>query len=169
MFCSQHNFEIFECITSKYGNFKKGKLYTARAYSHICGTRPGDSIRYSMFQVRDEYGDKYSIDKNDINKLFKVVNRKDLKKWDKLCNACDECQYGYWTKDGKKCKSGLHKYNLTVSEFRYIQNLMQDILNYHTPINFEVFTFNDAVANFFARFGYKVEKYDEINYIISEG
>ena len=23
MFCSQHNFEIFECITDKYGNFKK--------------------------------------------------------------------------------------------------------------------------------------------------
>ena len=168
MFCSQHNFEIFECITSKYGNFKKGKLYPAYARSIICGAKPGQD-RYSMFKVRDEDGDSYGVYKSDIGKLFVVAKRTELKKWDKLCDACDECQYGYWTKDGKKYKSGLHKYNLTVSEFRYIQNLMQDILNYHTPMNFEVFTFNDTVANFFAHFGYKVEKYDNINYIISEG
>ena len=167
MFCSKHNFEIFECITGKYGNFKKGKLYPACARSIICGAKPGQE-KYSMFKVRDEDGDGYGVYKSDIGKLFVVAKRTELKKWDRLCAACDECQYGYLTKSGKY-KLALNKYKLTVATFRGIQSIMKDILNYHTPMKFEIITFKDDIANFFARFGYKVEKYDEINYIISEG
>lgn len=167
MFCSQHNFEIFECITDKYGNFKKGKLYPAFAKSIICNAKPWED-RYSMFKVRDEDGDSYGIDKSDIGKLFKVAERKDLKKWDKLCTAIDEIQYSYNAKTLKP-SDGLKRYKLTIAEFRNIQSIVQNILYHYTPIKFKTFTFEVAVTKFFARFGYKITEYDGVYYIISEG
>lgn len=167
MFYSKRNFELFECITDKYGNFKKGKLYPAFAKSIICNAKPWED-RYSMFKVRDEDGDSYEIGKSDIGKLFKVAKRKDLKKWDKLCTAIDEIQYSYNAKTHKP-SDGLKKYKLTITEFRSIQSMVQNILYYQSPLKFKIGNFNDAILKFFARFGYKITNDDGVNYIISEG
>lgn len=167
MFCSKHNFEMFECITDKYGNFKKGKLYPAFAKSIICNAKPWED-RYSMFKVRDEDGDSYGIYKSDIGKLFVVAKRKNLKNWDKLCTAIDEIQYSYNAKTHKP-SDGLKRYKLTIAEFRAIQSIVQDILYHQSPFKFKIGNFNDTTLKFFERFGYKISDNDGVINIISEG
>lgn len=58
----------FLCISSKYGNFTKGKIYRGEAHSHVIGMKSGR--RYSNYRIIDDDSD--GIDQNDIGKLFKV-------------------------------------------------------------------------------------------------
>lgn len=60
----------FLCISSKYGNFTKGRVYRGEAHSRVVGMKSGR--RYSNYRIIDDYGDGYGIDQNDIGKLFKV-------------------------------------------------------------------------------------------------
>ena len=60
----------FLCISSKYRNFTKGKVYRGEAHSHVIGMKSGR--RYSDYQIIDDEGDGYCIDQTDVGKLFKV-------------------------------------------------------------------------------------------------
>lgn len=60
----------FLCISSKYANFTKGKVYRGEAHSRVVGMKSGR--RYSNYRIIDDDGDGYGIEQEDIGKLFKV-------------------------------------------------------------------------------------------------
>lgn len=60
----------FLCISSKYRNFTKGKVYRGEAHLRVVGMKSGR--RYSDYRIIDDEGDGYGIDQTDIGNLFKV-------------------------------------------------------------------------------------------------
>lgn len=56
----------FKCISSKYGNFIKDKIYIGKANGRLLNKL------YTDFVIHDEEGDKYTISTNDINRLFMI-------------------------------------------------------------------------------------------------
>lgn len=64
----------FLCISSKYGNFTKGKIYRGEAHSRVVGMKSGRM--YSNYRIIDDDGDGYGIDQSDMGKLFKAVEVK---------------------------------------------------------------------------------------------
>lgn len=61
------------CLERRYGNFIFGKIYLATS-RHVRGT--GANRHYADYQIEDEDGDSYSIDKELVqpNPRWKWVN-----------------------------------------------------------------------------------------------
>lgn len=58
----------FKCISNKYGNFIKDKIYIGKATGRRLDKQ------YTDFFIHDEDDDKYYINSKDLNKLF-IINR----------------------------------------------------------------------------------------------
>jgi hypothetical protein len=58
--------KVLICISNKYGNFTKGKLYKVivEARNRLCEA--------TNYRITDDDGDWYSIGKNDIGKIFEI-------------------------------------------------------------------------------------------------
>lgn len=57
-----------KCITDKYGNFKKDKIYPAHSrFQKLSGV-------FSGFLVTDEDGDNYTLTEDCIHRVFELVD-----------------------------------------------------------------------------------------------
>lgn len=63
----------FECITDKWGNFTKGKIYKAEARGALA-KKVDDKTMWTDFKIIDDEGDGYTITWHEISRnYFKAV------------------------------------------------------------------------------------------------
>lgn len=72
---SYSNVLYFECITDRWGNFTKGKIYKAEARAALAKKINGRNL-WTEFKIYDDDGDSYTVTRHEINKkYFKVVKK----------------------------------------------------------------------------------------------
>lgn len=58
----------FRCVTDKYANFTRNKIYTAEARLSNKAT-----ATYTEYRIKDDEGDAYIIHEEDLGRMFLLI------------------------------------------------------------------------------------------------